>query len=128
MRSASEACGKRCEYFHRHLRSSSGDAGGGSGAITIAVSARQEATPRKKEAERRQARIPKLRIGAARTLQGALACRRSTTAPTKGSFRPDGPTQASLPETGGAGAARSYPVPVQRSTSHAGRSAGRHDA
>ncbi len=81
-------------------------------------------------------------------LAGALASRRSTTALARGTRHPKGSARARLPGTWpkrsvldarpnrGAETSRSLcghysrpePVPVQRCTPHAGRSAGRHDA
>ena len=94
-----------------------------------------------KEAERRQTHclVPACKRRAGRAtesglrrppLAGALACRRSTTALAGGTFVPRAQLRARLPEHGAkrCGLSRNAPSRSQRSTSRAGRSAGRHDA
>jgi hypothetical protein len=62
-------------------------------------------------------------------LAGALACRRSTTVLTSGTFVPKAQRRARLPEKGAkAAACRTHRFRSQRCTSRAGRIAGRHDA
>ena len=107
--------------------------------------------PRKKKKKRKRKRNAGRRkfassasCDAARALQSAHACRRSTAALAKGTIHPQGSAQAMLPETWpersilnarpnrgaetsrfSTGVTRAAPVPVQRSTSRAGHSAGR---
>ena len=105
----------------------------------------KERTEIKKEAERRKAQgQPPHLQGAARVQRDAHAFRRSTAALAKGTIHPQGSAQAMLPETWperpvlygrpnrgaetlrfSTGITRAAPVPVQRSTSRAGPSAGR---
>ena len=84
---------------------------------------------KKKEAERRQTRVYLLALRQARTLQGALACRRSTAVLPLGLTHPKVRRRTRFRGAGAidGGGLPPAPTPVTASTSHAGHSAGGHD-
>src|SRR5579872_3949985 len=75
---ASELCGTPLPKTTPRSRPSSDDPGWKVRIITIGDGARTNGRKKEKEAERRQTRSHLLALRQARTLQGALACRRST--------------------------------------------------
>ena len=79
-----------------------------------------------KEAERRQTRVYLLALRQARTLQGALACRRSTAVLPLGLTHPKVRSRTRFRGAGAfdGGGLPPAPTPVTASTSHAGHSAG----
>ena len=103
---ASELCGTPFQE-RRHNRPSSEQFGRGeTEALKIGHGARTNERKKEKEAERRQTRVYLLALRQARTLQGALACRRSTAVLPLGlthpkvrsrtRFRGTGPTMAGV--------------------------------
>ena len=87
------------------------------------------ASGNQRKAERRQTRVYLLALRQARTLQGALACRRSTAVLPLGLYASQGAVsdQVSRRWRQGGGGLPPAPTPVTASTSHAGHSAGGHD-
>ena len=75
---ASELCGTPLPKTTPRSRPSSDDPGWKVRITTIGDGARTNGRKKEKEAERRQTRVYLLALRQARTLQGALACRRST--------------------------------------------------
>src|SRR6185437_13637652 len=87
------------------------------------------ASGNQRKAERRQTRVYLLALRQARTLQGALACRRSTAALPLGLTHPKVRSRTRFRGVGAlvAGVSRRRQPRLQRGTSHAGHSAGGHD-